>query len=85
MPEREILNLKIIEILAEIALVPESFAFNPSVKLKEDLELDSLGLISLIMELNNFYGIEIKSEEIIPENFETIGNLAEFIERKLIV
>lgn len=74
---------KIIEILSEITLNRDFEYYSSEVKLKDDLGLDSLGIINLVIELNHSFGIEIKSIEIVSENFDTVGNLEEFILKKL--
>jgi acyl carrier protein len=82
-PERKVIKDKLQEILEEISL-NNDFSDNPDLNLKDDLGLDSLGLIQLVMEMNQAFNIEIKSTEIILENFETIGALEAFIFNKLI-
>ncbi len=44
--------------------------------------LDSLGLFSLVAFVEGHFGIEIQDEELIPDNFGTIGAIAQLIERK---
>lgn len=93
MPERKTMNndtseagipddqfkLKIIGLLAELTFNSDINDYRPLTRLKEDLSLDSLGLVQLVMGLNSTFNIEIKSSELIPENFETFGNLENFL------
>lgn len=44
--------------------------------------IDSLGILELMTFLNERFGIEAVDEDFEPENFETIGHLAGFVERK---
>ena len=83
MPEREVVNNKIIEILDEVVINSSDIEYHDQTNLKNDLALDSLGLIHLIMNLNEAFDIEINSQEIIPENFATMGLLEKFIITKL--
>ena len=45
--------------------------------------LDSMGLLFLIEFLNEHYQITVEDEELQPNNFESINNIAEFIKKKL--
>lgn len=44
--------------------------------------IDSAGAISLVAHLEAQYQIEIKDEELFPENFATIEHIVRFIQRK---
>lgn len=48
--------------------------------LVEDFELDSMQRVSLVMELEDNYGIEIEDEELVDIN--TVGDLVGLIESK---
>jgi acyl carrier protein len=45
--------------------------------------LDSLGLLKLITFLETEYAITVTDEELLPQNFQTIGRLADFVASKL--
>ncbi len=44
--------------------------------------LDSLGILQLTMFLSETLGIEVTDEDYVPENFETVGSLVDFVVRK---
>ena len=44
--------------------------------------LDSLGLFQLVGFLESEYGVEIDDEELVPDNFGTIGDIAKLVESK---
>lgn len=44
--------------------------------------LDSMGLLFLIEFLNEKYSIEVSDEELLPNNFESINNITDFILQK---
>jgi acyl carrier protein len=44
--------------------------------------LDSLGIYQLVSFLESEFGIEILDQELIPENFGTIGDLARLVSSK---
>ena len=59
-------------------------------KLKNDESLfetnivDSLGVLQLVSFLEEQFNIQVEDEEMVPENFETINILTNYIERKLV-
>jgi acyl carrier protein len=46
--------------------------------------IDSTGVLELIAFVEEAYGIKVKDHEIIPENFDSIRNIASFVECRLI-
>ena len=44
--------------------------------------LDSLGVLDLVGFLEQEFVCEIEDEELLPENFESINRIADFVERK---
>ena len=44
--------------------------------------IDSLGTISLVSALEDEFGIDVDDEDLVPDNFATIGQIAAFIESK---
>jgi len=49
----------------------------------EDGIIDSTGLLELVAFLEETYQIKIDDDELIPENLDTIQNVASFLQRKL--
>jgi len=45
--------------------------------------VDSLGVIELVTFLEAQFGISVADHELIPENFDSVKNLAEYVARKL--
>lgn len=45
--------------------------------------IDSIGMISFIVELEDAYGITFTDEELTDPRFQTIGTLIEMIQQKL--
>ena len=45
--------------------------------------LDSMMLVRLISRIEEDYNIQISSREIIPANFDTVGSIVKFIEKKV--
>ncbi|OQX83602.1 MAG: acyl carrier protein [Candidatus Latescibacteria bacterium 4484_7] len=44
--------------------------------------VDSTGILELVSFVEDEFGIEVKDEELVPDNFDSIAKLAGFIERK---
>lgn len=44
--------------------------------------IDSTGVLEVIAFLEDTFGIEVADEELLPENLESIGRIAAFVERK---
>ena len=71
--------------------ISENFMFSSSrLSLKETdsfLEngiIDSTGILELIAYLEEKYGIEVKDEEIVPENLDCIKSIVGFVKRKMV-
>jgi acyl carrier protein len=44
--------------------------------------LDSTGFLELISHLEETYGIKVLDDEMVPENLDSLHNVAEFVARK---
>lgn len=55
--------------------------FDENTELIKNKVFDSLGMISLVAELSDEFDVEITAEEIVPENFETVGAIYKMLER----
>ena len=44
--------------------------------------LDSMGILKLVTFLEQRFGIETVDDDLVPENFESIGHMRDFVERK---
>lgn len=45
--------------------------------------IDSTGILELIMFLEETFSIRIAPEEMVPENFDSVDRVAQFIERRV--
>ena len=45
--------------------------------------LDSLRLIDFVLTIESSYGIAVRSDELIPENFDSIASLCTYVAGKL--
>lgn len=44
--------------------------------------VDSTGVVELVLFVEETFGIQVDDDEIVPDNFDTINNLAAYIEQK---
>jgi acyl carrier protein len=44
--------------------------------------IDSTGILELVSFVEEEFGIEVKDEELIPDNFDSVNRLAEYISLK---
>jgi acyl carrier protein len=45
--------------------------------------IDSTGVLELVLHIEETYQIQVKDNELVPENLDSIDNLVAFISRKL--
>lgn len=59
-------------------------SLTPATRLLDSVpEFDSMAVLKVILALEERFGITIEDDEVSGELFETLGTLAEFVERKL--
>ncbi|MBD3219902.1 acyl carrier protein [bacterium] len=67
----------------------ENFLFGDASPLADDQMslldngiIDSTGVMELVAFLEGDFGLSISDEELVPENLDSVANLAAFVERK---
>ena len=68
---------KIADIIRDQLHVAPGVVIDEDTSFKNDLRADSFELVELVMALENEYGIEVEDE--VLENFETVGDVLEYI------
>lgn len=69
--------------------IVENFLFGNADGLEEDTSfieegiIDSTGILELISFLEGEYSIKVSDEELVPENLDSINNIAAFLQNKL--
>ncbi|MHC4430275.1 MAG: acyl carrier protein [Planctomycetota bacterium] len=69
--------------------VVENFLFSDGEVLKEDTSfmeegiIDSTGILELVFFLEENFGISIEDHELVPENMDSLQNIAAFVARKV--
>jgi len=67
----------------------ENILFGDGERLREDVSLqesgilDSLGFLDIITFVEGEFNIEIDDGEVVPENFDTLRRMSDFVERKV--
>lgn len=67
----------------------ENFILEAAENLREEDSLlekgiiDSTGVLELVAHIEENYHITVEDEELIPENLDSIRNIAEFLHRKI--
>lgn len=46
--------------------------------------VDSTGVLELVSYIEEEFGIEVKDEELVPENLDSLNKLASYIEKKTV-
>lgn len=71
------------------AFIRDNFMFGDDEVLPGDTSLthsgviDSVGVLEVIMFLEETYDIKVEDDEALPENLDTVDNLVSFMERKV--
>ncbi len=60
----------------------KDFELKPDQSLIENGIIDSTGILELVMFIEETYSIQIKDEELVPENLDSIENIIRFLETK---
>lgn len=69
---------RLLSILSEIK---PDVDYSTEKSLIDDGILDSFDIISLISELNDYYGVQIGMDDLTPENFNSIDAIYDLISR----
>jgi len=68
--------------------IVDNFLFGDGKDLDKDTSflengiLDSTGIMELVAFVEKTYAIKVEDEELLPENFDTISAIAEYLKRK---
>jgi acyl carrier protein len=66
-------------LVSELGL--EQAKINPQANFEEDLEVDSLGVVELLMALEDEFGVKIPDDE--AESIHTVGEAIDMVHAKL--
>ena len=69
--------------------IVENFLFGDEEQLKDDTSffergiIDSTGILELIGFLEETYGVTIQDDELVPENFDNLNRITQYLDKKL--
>jgi acyl carrier protein len=58
------------------------FAFSDEDSFQERGIVDSTGILELVCHLEDRYGIDVRDEDLIPDNLDSLVKVAQFVDRK---
>lgn len=69
-------------ILENFLFTSDSDAFSDSDSFLERGIIDSTGVLELIFFVEEQFGIKVADKEMVPDNFDSVDNIARFVQRK---
>jgi acyl carrier protein len=80
--------MKIVEdverlLLSEVAGDAGKDSLTPDEDLLGQGIIDSLGIMKVIAALEKSFGIKIVDEDVVPDNFQSVSSIAQFVEQKM--
>jgi acyl carrier protein len=70
-------------ILTNYLFTEDEAALADGISLMRSGIVDSTGILELIAHVEESFNIQIVAEEMIPDNFDSVERIAEFVSRKL--
>jgi acyl carrier protein len=68
-------------LMAEVAVDLDKESLQPDEDLLGSGIIDSMTVIKLVLFLEETFGIEVKDEDLVPENFQNLNSMVEYVER----
>lgn len=69
--------------IAEYILFGEGGTLDENLSFQESGILDSMGFLELVTFIEEHFVIRISDNELVPENFDTLRRISDFVEHKL--
>jgi acyl carrier protein len=60
----------------------EGYAYDNDASFLQEGIIDSMGVMELVTFVSTTFAIQVEPHEVLPENFDSVNKLAEFIRRK---
>jgi acyl carrier protein len=78
-------TLDVIEkfMVTEVSVDLDKKSLEPDEDLLGSGIIDSLGIMKVVLFMEDTFGIKVNDEEIVPDNFQTLNNMVKFIEQKM--
>ena len=69
-------------VLENILFSEETFPLDDGASFLSNAIVDSLGVMELVSFVEKHYGLSVDPQEVVPDNFDSVSNLASYIRRK---
>ena len=69
-------------ILEDYLFTDDESALSDNTSFLEEGILDSMGILEIIMFLDDNFDVKVADDEMVPENLDSIANLMAYIQRK---
>ena len=70
-------------LISEIASDLGKKSIAPDEDLLEQGIIDSLGIMKLVVFMEETFGISVEDDDVIPENFQSLASMVAFVEQKV--
>jgi acyl carrier protein len=71
------------DFMVDYFLIDDSTSFTEATSFFESGIVDSTGILELVSFIEETFGIVLQDEEFIPENLDSLSQIARFLHRKL--
>lgn len=68
--------------IAEKILLSNRFPYPDEMSFLESGNIDSMNLMEIVVHIEEVYHISVADHEIVPDNFDSVRKIADFIRRK---
>jgi acyl carrier protein len=72
---------KIRKYIAENILYSSGYPYPDETSFLENGIVDSMNVMEIVLYTEENFGVKVKDEDIVPANFDSVHNLAEFVRR----
>lgn len=76
-------SVKVREFVVENFLFGDGEALKDGTSFMEEGIIDSTGILELVFFLEETFGLSVEDDELVPDNMDSLQNIALFIDRKL--
>jgi acyl carrier protein len=59
------------------------YQLSDDISFLEEAIVDSTGVLELVLFVEETFGVTVEDDEILPENFDSVGQLAAYVRRKV--
>ena len=79
-PQTDDITKEIIKLITEIGELSDNIDLDTTF---DKIELDSIGFVTIIVEIETNYEIEFDDENMLINNYRSIGDFVEYVKKKI--